>query len=219
MGVIQSARRGGEIGVPGFQTQVPESTSGLRFIDFTFAPFRRPSLNPGRAPAVWAVLWLLEAERPVSAWQLLAVFQIDAGDKSPRSLWPEARISRQGSVAREAGASDRSVDAVAVAVLVVAAADAAGFAAAQAVAAPVLLVAEIAVAVAPPVVAVGAVAAADAVGFAAEATVAGTFGVVELAVAPAVAAVAGAVEFVVAAVVLARPRAGKTSPAAKRYCY
>ena len=197
-GVIQSANR--EIGVPRFQTHISESTSGLRFIDFTFAPFRRPSLNPGRARAVWAVLWPLEAERPVSAQQFLAVFQIDAGDKSPRSLWPEAQISRQGSVAREAGASDQSADVAAVAVFVVAAADAAGFAAAQAVAAPVLLVAEIAVAVAP-VVAVGSVVAAagDAVGFAAEAAV----------VAP--------VALVVAAAVPARRSAGMTSFAAGRH--
>src|ERR1700674_329293 len=53
-GALRNANR--EIGVPGFQTQIPESTSDFRFIDFTFAPSHRPSLNPARAPAVWAAL-------------------------------------------------------------------------------------------------------------------------------------------------------------------
>src|SRR5258708_24609565 len=108
-----------EFGVPGFQ--LPTSTSQFRLNEFTSAPFHRPSLNPARAPAVSAVLSLLEAGRLVSAERLLAVFQIDAGDKSLPSLWPAAQISRLGSAAREDGASGPPVDALIVAAFVVAA--------------------------------------------------------------------------------------------------
>ena len=229
-GALQNANR--EIGVPGFQ--LPTSTSEFRFDEFTFAPFHRPSLNPARAPAVSAVLLLLEAGRLVSAERLLAVFQIDAGDKSLPSLWPAAQISQQGSAAREDGASGPPVDAVTVAAFVVAAADAAAVAAEAAVAAGVAIV--VAIAVAPPVafaavdaaavyaaaaefvVAVAPLVAAgmlDAAAFAAGVSVVLVVAVAMnvVAAAPVVAVgplVAGAVAVVVAVAVLARRPAGRT---------
>jgi hypothetical protein len=187
-----------EIGVPGFQTQIPASTSESGYREVTFSPYRRLSLNPARAPAVWVVLLQLEAELRVSAErqpeQQLAVFQIDAGDKCPRLLWMAARILRLGSAEREDCASGPPVAAFAVAEFaVVAAADAAELAAEAA-----------------------AVATVDAVAvvFAAEAAAAEAAGI---AVAPVVAAVAAAVAFVVALAVLARRPAGKTSLAAECY--
>src|SRR5216683_610596 len=160
-GALQNANR--EIGVPGFQ--LPTSTSQFRLNEFTSAPFHRPSLNPARAPAVSAVLSLLEAGRLVSAERLLAVFQIDAGDKSLPSLWPAAQISPQDSAAREDGASGPAVDAVTVAAFVVAAAVAAGASVVLVVAAAVYAAAaEFVVAVAPLVAAGMLDAAAFAAG-------------------------------------------------------
>ena len=95
---MQAANR--EIGVPGFHTQIPPSTSESGYREVTFAPYRRLSLNPARAPAVLVVLLPLEAELLVSAERPLAVFRIDADDKSLQLLWPAARILRQGSAER-----------------------------------------------------------------------------------------------------------------------
>ena len=191
---MQTARRGGEIGALGFQPKVPASTSKFRFKDLTFALFRRSaSLIPARAPAVSAVLFPFWAER------LLAVFQIDAGGRFPRSLWKAAQISLQGSAAREVYASVPPVDAVAVAAIVVAAAvDAVVFEAAAAVADG------IAVAVVAPVAVAPGVAAADAVVFEVAATVADGIAVAVLA-------------FAVAFAVPARRPAGMTSTVAARH--
>ena len=185
-----------EIGVPGFQTQIPASTSESGYREVTFSPYRRLSLNPARAPAVWVVLLQLEAELRVSAErqpeQQLAVFQIDAGDKCPRLLWMAARILRLGSAEREDCASGPPVAAFAVAEFaVVAAADAVEFAAAAV-----------------------AVATVDAVAVVFAAEAAAVTVAAEIAVA---AVVAAAVAFVVALAVLARRPAGKTSLAAECY--
>jgi hypothetical protein len=52
--------------------------------EFTFVPYHRPPfLNPVPAPALSAVLLPLEAGPMVSAARLVAVFQIDAGDRCP----------------------------------------------------------------------------------------------------------------------------------------
>jgi len=151
-----------------------------------------------------------------------AVFQIDAGDKCPRWRAPGEQISQAGSVAREVCASGPLVDAIAAAVVEigvaravavgVAAVDAVVFAAA-AIVAEAATVDEIAVVRA---VAVGFVAAGNAVAFGSGKTAAVAVVVVEVAVAPvAVAAVA----FVAVVAVLARPPAGKTSPAVGQHCY
>jgi len=137
----------------------------------------------------------------VSAERLLAVFQIDAGDKCLRSLWPAARISQLASAAQEVGLSVRPANGIAAAVFVVAAADVALVAAPVVQAAagiPVSVAAVDVVAIAVAVVqlvAVGLVVAAD----------------VEIA---AAAAVAAGVAFVVVVAALARRPAGKTSTAA-----
>jgi hypothetical protein len=83
---LQIARRGGEIGVPGFLPHVLTSTSEFRVDESIFVAYRRPAfLIPARALAVSAVLLLPVAERVASPERLLAVFQIDVGDKYPRS--------------------------------------------------------------------------------------------------------------------------------------
>ena len=100
---------------------------------FTFAPYRRLIFFvPARAPEAEAsaVLSPLRAELPVSKEPHFAAFQIDEGDRSPRSFWPEERISQPGFAAQEAGALDRLADAPAVAALAAAAVNAAEFAAA-----------------------------------------------------------------------------------------
>src|ERR1700692_4586355 len=106
-----------EIGVPGFPTQAPTLTSDFTLNEFTFGPFRRSAfLVPGRARAVSAV------PLPVEAEQLLAVFQIDAGDRYPRSLARAAQILQLGSAVREDYSSGLPAAVIAVAAPVVAAA-------------------------------------------------------------------------------------------------
>ena len=177
------------------QTQIPASTSDFKIKEVTFAPYHRPSLNPGRAPAVSVVLLLLEVEQAVSAERPLVVFRIDAGDKFPRSLWLAVQTLRRGSAEREDCASGPPVAAVAVAELVAAVADAAEFG----VAAEAAVVAEIEVVVAAVVAFAVEVAAAVAPVAAAALVVATGFGVALAAVTVAVAVVADAAEFEVAA--------------------
>jgi hypothetical protein len=178
---VQTARRGGHIGVPGFLLHVLTSTSELRSNGFTFVAYRRSAfLILARAPGVSAVLLQPVAERVALPERLLAVFQIDAGDTYPRSLWPAAQTSQPGSAAREAGASVPPVVAVAVAAIV-------------AVLVPVAVAAVDVVAAATAAVAVAAIVAA---------VVAGAAEIV------AAVAVAAAVAFVVAVVASAHRPAG-----------
>ena len=157
------------------------STSELRSNGFTFVAYRRSAfLILARAPGVSVVLLQPVAERVALPERLLAVFQIDAGDKCPRWFWPAAQISQPGSAAREAGASVPPVVAVAVAAIV-------------AVLVPVAVAAVDVVAAVTAVVAVVAIVAA---------VVAGAAEIV------AAVAVAAAVAFVVAVVVSAHRPAG-----------
>jgi hypothetical protein len=107
-----------------------------------FSAYRRPSLNPARAPAVSAALFGLGAERPVSAQRFLAVFQTDEDGKSPRSLSQAAQISRPGSAAAREGCAPRSPEGGLAAVMA-AAVVAGGIAAAAVQAAAATVVAAV----------------------------------------------------------------------------
>jgi hypothetical protein len=180
----------------------------LRSNGFTFVAYRRSAfLILARAPGVSAVLLQPVAERVALPERLLAVFQIDAGDTYPRSLWPAVQTSQPGSAAREAGASVPPVVAVAVAAIVavlvpvaVAAVDVVA-----AVTAAVVVAAIVAVLVPVAVAAVDVVATATAAVAVAAIVAAVVAGAAEIVAAVAVAA---AVAFVVAVVVSAHRPAG-----------
>jgi len=153
---------------------------------------------------------LQEAEQVASAERPLAVFRIDAGDKSPRLLWLAGQILCWGSAELEEYASCPPVAALAVAEFVAVVAEI-----------EVAAVAVVAVGVAAEVVPVAAVALVVATGFAVALVVVkvavGLAGAVVATVAAVVLVVATG--FAVVQAVVTRRRAGKTSPAAERHYY
>src|SRR5580700_5464167 len=92
----------GRLAFPGLSFASPASTSVCEFHEFIFGPFLRPaSLNPVRAPGASAVLLPPAAGRVDWDARSPAVFQIDAGDRYPRSFAPGVQISRPGSAEGE----------------------------------------------------------------------------------------------------------------------